>query len=318
MSKVIITDHSFPSVDSQRQILESASLQLEVIKPNCKTEDDVIRTCSDADVLLVQWAPITRKVLAALPKVKCVVRYGIGVDNIDLKAAKELGVTVANVPDYCLEEVSDHTLAMILSLCKRLPQDHNQIMRGEWGVGPLRPIPALSDLTLGLVGFGAIARRVVDKAKPFGFRIRASDPFVQDTAFAERGVERVDQDNLLNSSDVISLHCPLVPETIHLINQETISLMKPGVILVNTARGQLVNEADLNAALASGKIAGAGLDVFEVEPLPADSPLRSFKNVILTSHAASVSEKAVKMLEIKAASTARDFLTNNKLARALV
>jgi D-3-phosphoglycerate dehydrogenase len=318
MPKVMITDHGFPSIDSQRKILGSSGFQLEEVKPDCKTEDDVIRKCGDADVLLVQWAPITRRVLEALPRARCVVRYGIGVDNIDLEAAKDLRVTVANVPDYCIEEVSDHALTMICSLCKRIPQDHDQIKKGGWGIGPFLPIPAFSDLTLGLVGFGAIARRVADKAKAFGFRIIACDPFVMESVFSDRGVDRVNKETLLSVADVISLHCPLVPETTHLINQETIAMMKQGALIINTARGPLVNETHLTAALANGRIRGAGLDVFEVEPLPADSPLRGFSNVILTSHAAAVSEKAVHMLEVKAATAARDFLAKGRLARALV
>jgi D-3-phosphoglycerate dehydrogenase len=318
MSQVLITDHVFPTIESQRRVLESAGFKLDEIKPNCQTEDDVIQKCGTADVLLVQWAPITRRVLRALRNVKCVVRYGIGVDNIDLVAAKDLGVTVANVPDYCVEEVSDHALTMICSLCKRIPQDHYQIEHGGWGIGPFRPIPAFRDLTIGLVGFGAIARRVAEKAGPFGFHVIASDPFAPDQPFYDRGVERVNQETLLRSADVISLHCPLLPETTHLINQETIAMMRQGVILVNTARGLLVNERDLSTALSEGKIAGAGLDVFEVEPLPTDSSLRGFGNVLLTSHAAAVSERAIQMLEVKAASAARDFLILGGLTNALV
>jgi D-3-phosphoglycerate dehydrogenase len=318
MSKAVVTDHTFPSIELQRSILQSSEFELVEAMPACRTEADVISRCGDAVVLLVQWAPITRKVLEALPRVRCVVRYGVGVDNIDLIAAKSLGVTVANVPDYCVEEVSNHALAMICSLCRRIPQDHNQILSGGWGIGPFRPIPAFSDLILGLVGFGAIARRVAEKAKVFGYQIIAFDPYVSNSLFSELGVERVDQMKLLGGSDVISLHCPLLPETKNLINQETIALMKPGAILINTARGALVKEPDLIAALESKKIGGAGLDVFEVEPLPANNPLRSFTNVILTSHAASVSEMAVQSLQVKAATTACEFLKGNRPGRAIV
>jgi D-3-phosphoglycerate dehydrogenase / 2-oxoglutarate reductase len=318
MSMVVVTDHSFPSIDLQRGILQSAAFEFEEAVPACKTEADVISRCGGAAVLLVQWAPITRKVMEALPNVKCIVRYGIGVDNIDLAAAKSLGVTVANVPDYCLEEVSNHAVAMLCSLCRRIPQDHHQILSGGWGVGAFRPIPAFSDLTLGLVGFGAIARRVAEKARVFGFQIIAFDPFVSNSLFAEQGVDRVDQATLLSRSDVISLHCPLLPETKHLINRQTIASMKSGAIIINTARGPVINEADLIAALKSKRIGGAGLDVFEVEPLPADSPLRSLPNVILTSHAASVSEKAVQSLQVKAATTACEFLKGNRPPKALV
>jgi D-3-phosphoglycerate dehydrogenase len=315
---VIITDHGFPAIDLQRKVIESAGFTLEEVKPNCKAEYEVIQKCGRADVLLVQWAPITRRVLEALPQVKGVVRYGIGVDNIDVQGAKELGRMVSNVPNYCQEEVSDHAISMILSLARRIPHDDGQIKRGGWGIVPFLPIPAFADLTFGLVGFGSIARKVSEKAKPFRFRQIASDPVAPAEVFAKHGVERVDLDNLLRTADIISLHCPLLPETRHMINAQSIAHMKPGTILVNTARGPLVNEADLVAALKAGKIVGAGLDVFEKEPLAVDSPLRSLPNVILTSHAASVSMRAVDLLQIQAAEAARDILQGKRPVGALV
>jgi D-3-phosphoglycerate dehydrogenase / 2-oxoglutarate reductase len=318
MAKAIITDHSFPSIDLQRSVLAAAGIQVEAIQPICKTEDDVIRTCGSADALLVQWAPVGRRALEALPRVRCIVRYGVGVNNFDLDAARDLGVTAANVPDFCVEEVSDHALAMILSLCRRIPQDHAQIVRGGWGINPFRPIPAPSDLTLGLVSFGKIPRRLAAKAAPIGFRMVAFDPFVADGAFAEHGVRKVALDELLRTSDIVSLHCPLVKETTHLIDRAAIARLKPGAIIVNTSRGPVVDEPALIEGLRSGKIGGAGLDVFEVEPLPAGSPLREFPNVILTSHAASVSERAAELLQRKAAEAARDFLLGKRPASTLV
>ncbi len=202
-------------------------------------------------------------------KLKGVVRYGVGVDNIDLDAARELRIGVANVPTYCLEEVSNHAMAMMLSLARRIPQDHAGIVHGGWGVGPYLPIPAFLDMTLGLVSFGAIARRVARKAKAFGFHIVAADPFLDDSVFAQEGVERVDMETLFKTADIISLHCPLVPATTHLIRRETIATMKPGVLIINTSRGPVIRESDLVEALANGKVLAAGLDVFEREPLPA-------------------------------------------------
>jgi len=318
MPTVIISDHTFPSLDLQKNVLESAGIELIEIQPICITEEDVIQRCGSADVLLVQWAPITRRVLESLPRLKGVVRYGIGVNNIDLVAAKELGIGVANVPTYCIEEVSNHALAMILGLGRRIPQDHHRIVHGEWGIGPLLPIPAFIDMTLGLIGFGAIARRVAQKAKPFGFQIIASDPYVDDALLAANDVKRVDLDELLSSADIISLHCPLLPETTHLINSGTIKKMKTGVILVNTSRGPLIKEADLVEALQSKHVVGAGLDVFEEEPLPPSSMLRALPNVILTSHAASVSDRAVELLQIKAAESAREFAKNQSPESILV
>jgi D-3-phosphoglycerate dehydrogenase len=318
MLKAIVSDHTFPSLDLQRGVIEAAGFELREIQPRCVTEDDVIARCADADALLVQWAPITRRVMKSLTKVKGVVRYGVGVDNIDLDAARELHIGVANVPTYCLEEVSNHALAMMLSLGRRIPQDHASIVNGGWGVGPFRPIPAFVDMTLGLVSFGAIARRVALKAKAFGFRIVAADPFLDDSVFAQNGVERVDMETLFKSADIISLHCPLLPATTHLIRRETIATMKPGVLIINTARGPVIREPDLVEALANGRVLAAGLDVYEREPLPADSPLRTMRNVLLTSHAASGSVRSLVALQVKAAESARDFLEGKRPEGAIV
>ncbi len=154
MAKVMITDHSFPSTDPEKEILGKAGIDLELVVPNCKTDTDVIEKCTDADALLVQWAPITRRVFERLPRMRCVVRYGVGVNNVDLVAAKELGVTVANVPDFCIDEVSDHAIAMVISLCRRIPQDHHGIVNGGWGVTAFLPIHACSNSTFGVIGFG--------------------------------------------------------------------------------------------------------------------------------------------------------------------
>ena len=317
MPTVIATDHGFPSLDPERAVLEAAGFTLKAISPICKTEDDLIRNCADADALLVQWAPVTRRVLEALPRVRCIVRYGVGVDNFDLQAAKDLGVIAANVPDYCIEEVSNHALSMVLALVRRLPHDHNQIVRGGWGVGPFRPVPAVTDLTFGVVSFGRIARRVMEKAAVFGFERIAFDPLLPEERFTAAGVRRVSFDELLAQTDILSLHCPLVPETRHLMNRETIGRMKPGAILVNTARGPIVEEEALMDALQTGHLSGAGLDVFEKEPLPAGSRLRELSNVILTSHAASVSERSVVALQTKAAENVRDFLQGKRPYSAL-
>jgi D-3-phosphoglycerate dehydrogenase len=316
--RAVISDHLFRAIDLQREVLESAGFELLDVQPGCTNEDEVIDRCSSADVLLIQWAPVTRRVLGSLPKLRGVVRYGIGVNNIDLDAARELRISVANVPTYCIEEVSSHALAMIVSLARRIPHDHYQIAHGDWGVGSLLPIPAFTDLTLGLIGFGAIARRVADKAKAFGFQVAAADPYVRNEVFEDRRVDRADLEELLTQADIISLHCPLAKETTHLIDRAAISKMKPGVIIVNTSRGPIVNESHLIEALQSNRVIGAGLDVFEEEPLPVTSVLRTLPNVILTSHAASVSTRSVESLQIKAAESARDILLGVRPDGALV
>ncbi|MBN2308719.1 MAG: C-terminal binding protein [Candidatus Hydrogenedentes bacterium] len=318
MKKAIITDHGFPHIDLEREIIESAGFELDFIQPICKSEDDIISTCGQADALLVQWAPVTRRVLEALPNVRCIVRYGVGVNNFDLDAARDLGVVAANVPDFCVDEVANHALAMILSLCRRIPQDHQQILQGGWGVNPFRPIHALTDLALGLVSFGKIARNLARKASALGFSIIACDPYVDDSIFAECQAKRVESDELIEQADIVSLHCPLLPETTHLMDSRAFGRMKPGAILINTSRGPVVDEPALVEALRAGRLGGAGLDVFEEEPLPPGSPLRTFPNVILTSHAASVSEKAVELLQRKAAEAARDFLLGKDPVSRLV
>jgi D-3-phosphoglycerate dehydrogenase / 2-oxoglutarate reductase len=316
--KAISTDARLPSDGLESEILRSAGFEFIYLQPPCKTEEDLIRTCQDADVLMVDLMPITRAVMAALPKAKCVIRYGIGVNNVDLEAAKDLGVAVVNVPDFCTEEVSDHTLAMILSLGRKIPQTHQHILEGEWSLSKIRPIPAIRKLTLGLVSFGKIARRVAQKAKVFGLEVIAYDPFLPDAVFTDAEVARVDLATLFNRSDIISLHCPLIPETSYLINRDAIAQMKDGVILINTARGAVAKEDDLIEALQTNKISAAGLDVFEVEPLPDDSPLRGLNNVILTCHSASTSETSLLTLRTKVAEAARDFLQGKRPASALV
>jgi D-3-phosphoglycerate dehydrogenase len=318
MPTVAVADHPFTSLETERKIFKAAGITLKEIRPNCVTEDDVIRSCGDADGLLLVFSPITRRVLESLPNVRAIVRYGIGVDNIDLKSAKELGRNVANIPNFCLNEVADHALAMMLMLGRRIMHGHNSIARGGWGADRFRPITAFSEMTLGLVGFGAIARTVSEKARPFLFRQIASDPFVPDATFAQYSVEKVTLDELWQAADVISLHCPLSPATRHLICRETIAQMKPRVIIINTSRGAVVKETDLIEGLTSGKIVGAGLDVFEVEPLPADNPLRRMQNVILTSHAAAASETATETLRIRAAESVCDLLHGRRPAGLLV
>jgi D-3-phosphoglycerate dehydrogenase len=307
MSSAYICDHNFPSVEPQRSIIEDAGFHLVEARPVCATEEDVIERCREAEVLLVQKAPITRRVMEALPRLRGLVRYGIGVDVIDLDAAQALRIGVANVPTYCLEEVSNHAIAMILSLARRIPQEHYGIVHGKWRTSQ-QWLPAVSEMTLGLVGFGGIARLVARKAQAIGFEVQATDPNLPDTLFHEMGVRRVSFEDVLTTSDAISMHCPLLPSTRHLIDEKAIERMKDNIILVNTSRGPIIHEADLIAALLRGKVSGAGLDVFEREPLAEESPLRTMANVILTSHSASYSTKSLVTLQIQAAQAAVEFL----------
>lgn len=297
--RVLYTDHGFPDVATERALVEAAGGDLVVAQ--CRTAEDVIEAAAGADALLVQWAPITAEVLATLDRCKVIVRLGIGVDNVDLAAARAHGVPVCNVPDYCLDEVADHTLALALSLARQLTALDARVRGGVWRITPDSPMPAFRAMTFATVGLGRIARAVLERARAFGFRLAAYDPLASDEAFRAAGADRLDLDDLVAEADILSLHCPLTDETRHLIDAERMRQMKPTAVLVNTARGGLIDTAALAEALEAGTIAAAGLDVFEAEPLPDDHPLQDCPNALLTSHVAWYSEQSVPRLQRKAA-----------------
>lgn len=296
---VVYTDHGFPDVATERALIEAAGGTLRVAQ--CETANDVIVAAQEADALLVQWAPITADVIAALDRCRVIVRVGIGVDNVDLDAARAHGIPVCNVPDYCIDEVADHTLALALTLARHLPFVDQRVRDGIWRITPDAPMPAFRAMTFATVGFGRIARAVLDRARPFRFRRAAYDPYVPDAAFDEAGIVRLDLDALFAEADIISLHSPLTPDTHHLVDAERLRQMKDSAILVNTARGGLIDTVALAEALDAGIIAAAGLDVFETEPLPDDHPLRQCDTALLTSHLAWYSEQSVPVLQRKAA-----------------
>lgn len=299
MPKVCITDHGFPNVDQEKAILFEAGASLEIAQ--CKTAEEVIAACAGADALIVQWAPITRAVIESLPACKVILRYGIGVDNVDLAAAGEHGIPVCNVPDYCIDEVADHTLALALSLARQLPQTDAAVRSGVWKITPPSSFPAFREMIFATAGFGRIARAVLERAKPFGFQLAAYDPFVSAAEFAAAGVRQLSVEEIFSEPGILSLNLPLNSETSHFVNESTLRAMKKGAVLINTARGGLINTKALAAALRQGVIAGAGIDVFEAEPLEADHPLRSAPNTILTSHTAWYSGGSVPELQRKVA-----------------
>ena len=299
---VIITDHSFPGVETERELIEAAGGSLEVAR--CKTEDDVIAACVEADALLVQWAPVTERVLRSLPRCKLVIRYGIGVDNLDVAAAHRLGVAVVNVPDYCIDEVADHTLALALALGRQVVATHERLKAGTWKITPPGPTPAFRDLTFVVIGLGRIGRAVLKRAQAFGFKLAAYDPVPLDEVFREAGARRLSLDEAFAEADLLSLHVPLNAKTRHLVSGERLRAMKRGAVVINTSRGGLIDTHALAAALTEGRIAGAGLDVFEEEPLPAAHPLRQCPNGVLTSHVAWYSEASVRRLQRFAAEEA--------------
>ena len=250
-----------------------------------------IKAAPRIDAVLFQLAPLDAEVIDALPdSCRLLQRMGIGLDTVDLEAAARRNITVRNTPNYCIEEVAVHAMSMLLALHRQLAGTQKEILAGRWPGQPPKPIDRLSELTLGVVGLGRIGRRFADSMKPFVGRILYHDPAVEK---APGGLVAAGLEDLLRQSDFISLHCPLLPNTRHLINANSLKLLKPTAIILNAARGGLIDAEALADALNEERLAGAGLDVYEPEVLPADSPLRTCKNIILTSHTGWYSRQAI-------------------------
>lgn len=260
---------------------------------NCRSSEEVVRRCADADVLLSVYTKVDGAMMDALPRCRGLIRYGVGYDVLDVDAATERGILVCNLPDYCQPEVATHTMALLLGVSRQLLHFTMEVRAGNWSTNSGRRMRRPSGQVLGLAGFGGIARLVAAYAKPFGYEVIAHDPLLPEAVFSEHGVRRVSFEELLARSDALSCHVPLNGKTFHLFNKNTFAQMKDGVILINTSRGGLVCEADLIEALRSGKIGGAGLDVYENEPVrTATHPLAAMNNVLLTPHIAYDSAEA--------------------------
>src|SRR3984957_14143714 len=295
---VAVADSVFPNLDLARAVVSRAGAELRMAeKP---TPEGIVAAAKDADALLVTYAKITASMIGEMKKVKIISRFGIGVDNVDLEAATRAGIVVTKVPDYCIDEVSDHAMALLLSLIRKIPASSARAHAGRWDMPAVVPIHRLRGTVLGLVGFGRIPQLVAPKAKAFGIRVMASDPFVPLNVMEQAGVGRLEFPELLKISDYISIHSPLLPETHHLFSDAVFAQMKPGSVIVNTSRGPVVDEAALARALDSKQIAGAALDVLEQEP-PTSSPLFGRENVILTPHTSFYSVESLEELQTKAA-----------------
>jgi D-3-phosphoglycerate dehydrogenase len=293
--KIAITDWTFPDLEIESSILQP--LGIEIVARQSRTEGELIALVADADAVITQFARVNAGVIAAMTKARAIVRYGIGVDNVDLEAARGRGIPVCNVPDYCIDEVADHTLAFILGLTRQVVSHTADIRAGQWRLAvPLPGMKALRDLTVGVVGFGRIGREVVRRLLPFKCRILVHDPVVPLDDIRAAGADAASLKELLSSADLLTLHCPSTAATRKLIGAGALAAMKPGALLVNVARGDLVDTPALVAALESGRLAAAALDVFDPEPIPADHPLRKLPNVILAPHIASCSQPAVRKL----------------------
>jgi D-3-phosphoglycerate dehydrogenase len=266
-----------------------------VTTARCESEEELLSVLQEADGLLLGGAThLSRDILEGLPRCKAVVRYGIGVDNIDLPAATELGIVVANTPDFCVEEVANHALTLLLACAKKVVLLHHATQAGNWDRGQLEPMPTIYGQTLALVGYGRLARAVARKALAFQMRVIAYDPYADMAQAWEDGVNlfRCDLDQVLRQADYVSLHVPLTDETRRLVGEAELRAMKASAYLINTSRGPVVDEKALIRALREGWIAGAGLDVFETEPVPVDNPLLQMDNVVVTPHTASYSDQA--------------------------
>jgi len=311
--KVLVTDYEYETLEYEEKVL--AEIGAELLKAQCKTEEDVIEAAQGVDGLLVQYAPIGRKVFEALSQLKVVARYGVGVDVVDLKAATEHGVCVVNVPDYCDDEVSDHAFALLMACARKITLLNNDVKNSNWNFNISKPIYRFRGKKLGIVGFGKIPRKLAEKAKPFGFEIIVYDPFVDKGIEEEYGVKLVDLDELMKESDYISVHVPLNKYTKHLIGARELGLMKESSFIINTARGAVIDEKALIEVLKNKKIAGAALDVTEQEPIANDSPLLNMNNVIITPHVGWYSEEALVELKTKAAQGVADVLIGKKPER---
>ena len=308
MSKtlVAVVDTVFPTLDPARSVL--AKVDAELVMAEQPTPDSILSVASEADAVLVTYGKITSEVIDGLKNCKVIGRFGIGIDNIDIPAASAKGIIVVYAPVYCLEEVSDHAMALMLSLARKITFSNNLVSDGRWEMPAVVPIARLKGRTLGLIGLGNIPQNIVGKAQAFGIEVAASDPYCPDDIFNKLNVKKMELDELLSVSDFVSIHAPLTEETKGMFNADAFKKMKNSAFLINTARGPLVNIDDLAAALENGEIAGAGLDVLPTEPPTKDNPLVGRHDVILTPHTGFYSEDALLDLQTTVASDVADVL----------
>ena len=305
-AKVVLTDYVWESLDVEKKILAGLA---ELVPLQTKKPEEFIAQAADCDALLNTYAgPITAEVMAKMPKCKIIARYGIGVDTIDLDAATRAGIIVTNIPTYCIEEVAEHTMALLLACARKVAFYDRMVRGGRWAVPPGKPLFRLAGSTLGLVGFGNIARQVAVRAASFGMRVLYADPFVKQGQFGEPG-RKVELNDLFKESDFVSVHPPLTPQTRKMIGDDALSRMKPSAFLINCSRGPVVDTEALVRALDARKIAGCALDTTDPEPLPDPHPLRGRENVIINPHVAWYSETAMVGLQAGAPGEVRRVLT---------
>lgn len=310
MYKVVITDYYYPNLDEERKVFKNTGIEIIDCKGKCNNEEDVIKYTKNADAIITQFVPITKKVIGNLTNCKIVVRYAIGLDNIDIAEATKKKIMVANVPDYCIEEVSNQALSLMLAVLRKLTIADRETRKGNWSYENTKPLYRLSKMNLGIIAFGKIAREFVKKAEVLGFKnIFIYDPYFKDSKKFPN-YKFVSLKYLLENSNIISIHAPSTKDTKHLINKNTIKLMKNGVYLINTSRGDLISENDLFEALRENKFSGVGLDVLSKEEIEKSNPLLQFDNVVLTPHMGWYSVDSIKELQRKVAEQVKKGLIN--------
>jgi D-3-phosphoglycerate dehydrogenase len=302
VAHIVITDCDHGTIEPELRAAAEAGVELTLA--NCADEDSVIQAAAEADGLIVQYAPITARVLEALPKLRVISRYGVGVDTIDVDAAHARGVLISNVPDYGTEDVSDHAIALALALLRGIPQLDRRMRTGAYDIAAVKPLHRLRGRVFGVGGLGRIGAATAGKARALGFEVIAHDPVVDSPPDSLRGIPLLPLDDLLRRADVISLHVPLTAATHHLIDASKLSLLHAGAVVVNTSRGGVVDTRALTDALARGQILGAALDVVEGEPLRPGHRLYELPNVVLTPHVGWYSEESFTELKRRAAENA--------------
>lgn len=296
LREVVITDCDHGSIEIEKE--ELCRIGAKITLAQVRSEEDLIRVCGQADGILNQYAPLTRAVMEHLPKCKVIAKYGVGVDTVDLKAAADFGIIVTNVPDYCVDEVADHTISLMLSLARKIVFFNQRVKSNEWDFRQGNPIHRIRNKTLGLIGCGRIGREVARKMSVFGVRAIAYDPYIADPGGA---IAFVDLDTVLRESDFISIHCSLNESTRHLLGGGEFQKMRKKPLIINVARGPIIDEKELIQALNRGQISGAGMDVLEKEPPDPHNPLLKMENVILSPHVAFYSEESICELKRRAA-----------------
>lgn len=297
---IVVTDYTFPDLDLESALARQHGCTL--VGHHCQNEAELLAAVGQADAVITQFARVNATVIGAMARSRAIVRYGIGVDNVDLDAARAQGIPVSNIPDYCIDEVADHTLAFILAMTRQTVTHTADLRAGGWRLAvPVSGMRVLRECTVGVVGFGRIGREVVRRLLAFKCQVLVHDPVAPDADIVAAGARPASLEDLTTQADVLTLHCPSTPATRKMVGPALLARMKPGSLLVNLARGDLVDTEALVAALASGQLGAAALDVFDPEPLPPEHALRSLPNLVIAPHIASVSPTAVRALREGAA-----------------